>query len=190
MNIHIAPRARPRLPLGAAADAPALALGRAHEATGPAARAFAALAAGRLRGPVLWIRPAWRREALHPEGLRAFFDPARLVEARPDRPADLLWCAEEALRSGAAPLVVAEPEAPPGLTPLRRLQLAAEAGGRTGGDPPLLLLLPPEPGTAGAVESRWRCAPLPSQGGAPRWRFSRAEGKAGPPLDWVAAAPS
>lgn len=187
------PRARPLLRLGDAPGAPALALGRAHEATGPAARVFAALAAGRLSGPVLWLRLAWRREALHPEGLLPFFDPGRLAEARPHRAPDLLWCAEEALRSGAVPLVIAEPEAPPALTPLRRLQLAAEAGGATGaaaGRPPLLLLLPPEPGTAGAVESRWRCDPLPAHGGPPRWRFARAQGKAGPPLDWETEAPA
>ncbi|MFN3260873.1 MAG: ImuA family protein [Pikeienuella sp.] len=183
MNISrgFAPALRPLLPLGPGAPglAPHLALGRAHEATGPAAAIFAALTAGRLSGPVLWIRPGWRRDSLHPEGLLPFFDPSRLVLAAPARGADILWAAEEALRSGAAPLVVAEPEAPPGLTPLRRLQLAAEAGGN-----PLCLLLPPEAGSSGAVESRWRCAPLPARGGPPRWRFERAPGKAGPPLVW------
>ncbi len=180
MNISrgFAPALRPLLPLGPD-RAPGLALGRAHEATGPAAAVFAALAAGRLSGPVLWIRPGWRRDSLHPEALPPFFDPSRLVLTAPMRGADILWTAEEALRSGAAPLVVAEPEAAPGLTPLRRLQLAAEAGGN-----PLCLLLPPEAGSSGAVESRWRCAPLPSRGGKPRWRFERAPGKAGPPLTW------
>lgn len=179
MNLSrgFAPALRPLLPLGE--GAPGLALGRAHEATGPAAAVFAALAAGRLSGPVLWIRPGWRRDSLHPEGLLPFFDPSRLVLAQPMRGADILWVAEEALRSGAAPLVVAEPEAAPGLTPLRRLQLAAEAGRN-----PLCLLLPPEAGSSGAVESRWRCAPLPACGGPPRWRFERAPGKAGPPLAW------
>ncbi len=244
----------PRPTLTLAPDGPGLALGRAHEACGPAAIVFAALAAGRTLGPVLWIRPARGAGALNPEGLARFFDPARLVIASADRPADILWTAEEALRSGAAPLVVAEPAEPPALTPLRRLQLAAEAGGeaarrlaaaplaegagsgrrpddpsrpesRGGGldglpntsrgrdqgreapartpppgrAPPLCLLISPRPGTAGAVESRWLCAPLPASGcdasgcdaprdGAPgyaaRWRFERIYAKAAPPLIW------
>ncbi|MEM7524169.1 MAG: hypothetical protein AAF360_10515 [Pseudomonadota bacterium] len=194
---------------------PTLALGRAHEATGPAALAFAALIAAALSGPILWVRPAWARSALNPEGLAAFFDPARLVTAHADRPLDILWAAEEALRSGAAPFVVAEAAEPPALTPLRRLQLAAEAGGDAakaigaGGRPPLCLLLPPAPGRSGAVETRWRCDPSPSSGpGAatgedrpyppqhgdapggfhttPRWRFERTYAKGGAPMIWEA----
>lgn len=182
MNIHLSRKPRPLLSLGPAA--PDLALGRVHEATGPSATVFAALVAGRLSGPVLWLRPAWDRAELNPEGLAPLFDPARLVVARCPRPLDILWSAEEALRSGAVALVVAEPAEPPGLTPLRRLQLAAEAGGEGAARPPLGLLLPPVRGTAGAVESRWRCDPLPAANGPPRWRFARAEGKAGPPLVW------
>ena len=226
-------RPRPLLSLGS--GAPDMALGRAHEATGPAAIVFAALIAGRMRGPVLWARPAARHGALNPEGLSAFFDPSRLVIGHVDRPVDILWTAEEALRSGAAPLVVAEVAEPPALTPLRRLQLAAEAGGEAArrlsggalaappetssqnadhfGDssdyrrnrrtdvksethaPPLCILISPRAGSAGAVESRWRCAPLPAWGAAPatdsspappRWRFERIYGKSGPPLVWEA----
>lgn len=199
-------KSRPALSLAdpAGAPGPSLALGRAHEATGPAAVIFAALVAARLTGPVLWVRPDWARHALNPEGLAPFFDPARLVIAAAPRALDILWTAEEALRSGAAPLVVAEAVEPPGLTPLRRLQLAAEAGGESGGEigggrnaavPPLCLILPPRPGSAGAVESRWRCAPLPAWGpegtaAPPRWLFERAYGKSGPPLQWRAAGAS
>ena len=55
-------RPRPLLSLGS--GAPDMALGRAHEATGPAAIVFAALIAGRMRGPVLWARPAARLRTL------------------------------------------------------------------------------------------------------------------------------
>lgn len=188
-NMQLSRAPRPMLTL--APGGPGLALGRVHEATGPAAPVFAALAAGRMAaGPVLWIRPDWMRSALNPEGLAAFFDPARLVIARCPRPLDILWSAEAALRSGAAPTVIAEPVEPPGLTPLRRLQLAAEAGGEAGARPPLGLLLPPRAGAAGAVESRWRCAPLPAwaTGARPRWRFERLYGKSGPPLTWDTGA--
>ncbi|MEM7269837.1 MAG: hypothetical protein AAF401_11355 [Pseudomonadota bacterium] len=186
MQLSRAPR--PMLSLGPAA--PDLALGRAHEATGSAARVFAALVAGRMNGPVIWIRPAWDGAALNPEGLSEFFDPARLVIAHCPRPLDILWSAEEALRSGAVPLVIAEAAEPPALTPLRRLQLAAEAGGENAKRPPLCLILPPRAGTAGAIESRWRCASSPSWavGERPRWRFERLYGKSGPPLTWETGA--
>ena len=189
MNIQLGDKPRPQLSLGPAA--PSLSLGRAHEATGPAAQVFAALIAGRLTGPVLWLRRAWEREALSPEGLLPFFDPARLVVAACPRPLDILWSAEEALRSGAAPFVIAEVAEPPSLTPLRRLQLAAETGGTLAKRPPLCLLLPPRAGSAGAVESRWFCRPIASwaHGQPASWRFERAYGKSGPPLTWDIAAP-
>ncbi|MDG1208750.1 MAG: hypothetical protein P8Q48_03890 [Paracoccaceae bacterium] len=182
MNLSRKPR--PQLSLGPAA--PDLALGRMHEATGPSAVIFAALAAGRLTGPILWARPAWEGGVLNPEGLAPLFDPTRLVVASCPRPLDILWTAEEALRSGAVQMVVAETAEPPALTPLRRLQLAAEAGGANTKRPPLGLILPPRAGTAGAVESRWRCRPSPAwaSGQPARWRFERSYGKSGPPLVW------
>lgn len=184
---------RPRIALapderGVDADpVPSLTLGRAHEVTGPSALVFAAMVAGRLEGPILWTRPSWAATALHPEGCSPFFDPSRLVIAAAPRPLDALWTAEEALRSGAAPLVVAETTEPPALTPLRRLQLAAEAGGEASrGAPPLCLIISPTPGTAGAVESRWFCEPEPAwrEGAPARWRFARTYAKAAPPCVW------
>ena len=108
----------------------ALARPRAHEATGPARAVFALLAAARLTGPVLWLTP--RRSAERPfgDGLSAFLDPSRLVLARTRKPIDSLWAAEEALRSGQVPLVVADLPDPPNLTSVRRLHLAAESGAR------------------------------------------------------------
>jgi protein ImuA len=193
----------PRPLLRLAPGGPALALGRAHEASGPARRVFAALAAGRLAGPVLWILGGRSPGRLDPEGLLAFFDPSRLVVARCPHGAEALWAAEEALRSGAVALTVLEPAAPPGLTPVRRLQLAAGAGAAAGGAmagagaaPPLCLILTPEVGSAAAVETRWRAEPLPgwarsaAPGGGPaRWRFALLRDKAGPPAAWEAVAP-
>ncbi|MEO1686960.1 MAG: hypothetical protein AAFU61_03550 [Pseudomonadota bacterium] len=164
-------RPSPRLVFGPGA---ALAGGRAHEVCGPARRSFAAMAAGLTEiasasggqgagGPILWIRAPGRDGRLGPDGLSAFFNPGRLVVAAPRRAEDAPWCAEEALRSGACGLVVAELDAPLRLTPVRRLHLAAQAGAEAaaalGAPPPLALLLTGGAGGCEGVETRWHMTP-------------------------------
>ncbi|MEL6769075.1 MAG: hypothetical protein AAFP17_17990 [Pseudomonadota bacterium] len=133
----------------------ALAAGRVHEACGAGRLAFALALAGEGRGPVLWIADATRRDRPCPAGIARFFDPARLVLARPTGLVAALQVMEETLRSGAAPLVVAELEAAPDLTQSRRLQLAAGTGGGHG-----LCLVPENRLATNAAETRWRCRPL------------------------------
>lgn len=155
--------------------------GRVHELCGPARVVLAAMLMGRCEGPVLWIAPAWQGERLSPDGLAAFADPGRLVMAQARRGEDMLWAMEEALRSGAMPLVVAELAEVPGLTPVRRLNLAAESGaeaaGTRRGTAPLGLMLTPGAGGAAGVESRWRMGFLPSASGLLEggevWRLER-----------------
>ena len=95
--------------------------GRVHEATGPGRRVFAAALAGRLAGPVLWIQEGRERDRLCPQGLLPFLAPDRLVLARPAGALAVRQAAEEALRSGAVGLVVAELAEAPDLTVSRRL---------------------------------------------------------------------
>ncbi len=133
-------------------DGISLRTGRVHEACGPAARSFAAALCGASKGPVLWIT-ARSGEILCPQGLAGFFDPGRLIVVACAWPRDVLWTAEEALRSGAAPVVIAE--CAPDLTASRRLQLAAEAGDGIG------LCLIGEDTVYNAAETRWRCTPQP-----------------------------
>ena len=90
-----------------------LARARAHEATGPARTVFALLAAGRLPGPVLWLQSTWSTDRLMGDGIRRFLDPGRLVFGRARTPLEMLWAAEEALRTGRMPLVVVELPIPP-----------------------------------------------------------------------------
>lgn len=139
-------------------DLGTLVAGRVHEATGSGRRIFALALAARLTGPVLWVQDATARDALYGPGIARFFDPARLIVARPVGRIQILQVVEEALRSGAASLVVAEIEAAPDLTASRRLQLAAGTGGGRG-----LVLVPEHRLCTNAAETRWRCTPQPGR---------------------------
>ena len=167
--------------------------GRVHEFCGPARVNLAAMILRESQGPVIWIAPAWQAERIYTAGLVSYADPARLIYARARRPEDLLWAAEEALRSGAAPIVIAELPELPGLTPVRRLHLAAESGSELarhrGGLPPLGLLLTPGMGGAQGVESRWHLAPRPSAttliDTQEAWGLSRLRARMEPPAVWA-----
>lgn len=172
---------RHRITLGADV---ALAAGRVHEACGTARRSFAMWLAGQMQGPVLWILPGWERDRLNPDGMMAFADPDRFLFAEPGRAEDVLWCMEEALRSGAAPLVVADLPQPPGLVAVRRLHLAAEAGGSQTA-PPLGLLLTPGDGGAPGIETRWHMTPA-HEGRARRWHLECRRARTAPPCTWTA----
>ncbi|WP_224815549.1 ImuA family protein [Hasllibacter sp. MH4015] len=156
---------------------------RAHEACGTARRRFALWLAQACTDPIIWIRPDWHPDRLHMAGARADVDPGRVVLVNCCRPADLLWCAEEGLRSGLLPLVVVDLPEPPGLTPVRRLHLAAETGSERTGRAPLCLLLTPGDGGAAGVESRWRLSPA-HQSDTPTWSLSRLRARDAPPAEW------
>lgn len=170
----------------------ALRRGRVHELCGPSRVMLAARIMARTQGPVVWIRPGWAAERLNAAGLQPLADPARLILVQADRDETLLWAAEEGLRAGAAPLVVAELLSPPALTPIRRLHLAAEAGAeaarRDGVTAPLGLILLPGTGGAQGVESRWHMAPAPSR--ALLWSdegsftLTRLRARLLPPASW------
>lgn len=163
-----------------------VARGRAHEVTGPSRGIFALFVARRMSGQVLWLQLAWTRDRLMGDGVQPIMDPCRLVIGRGRDANDLLWCAEEALRSGLMPLVVAELPAPPTLTAVRRLHLAAEAGAEAQGTAPLALLLTPEPGGTAGVETRWRLAPAPGWAvdGRARWQLRRLRARMAPEAAW------
>ena len=159
-------------------DPDALVAARVHEAAGPGRQVFAAALAGRLAGAVLWVQEARRAEGLYPPGLAVFFDPARLILARPAGALAVLQVMEEALRSGAAPLVVGEMAEAPDLTASRRLQLAAGTGGGRG-----LCLMPEGRLRSNAAETRWLCRPVPGEGDA-RQHWELVKSKRGRLGDW------
>jgi protein ImuA len=166
----------------------ALRLGRVHEFCGPARRTLALRVAARLDGPVIWVRPGWQAERLNPEGVVGLgVEPARLIFVDPRKVDDILWSAEESLRAGAVALVVCELHSLPGLTPVRRLHLAAEAGAQVradhGGKAPLGLLLAQARGGVPGVESRWYMT-CTHKADAQGWRLERRRARTAPPMAW------
>ncbi|MDF0599155.1 hypothetical protein P1J78_00290 [Psychromarinibacter sp. C21-152] len=182
-----APRASARAALAALPVLGELSLpmGRAHEICGDARRTLAALVAARTEGPVFWIVPSWVPERPNPEAVLHLFDPGRLVFLEPKRAEDLLWCLEEVLRAGVVSLAVADLPAPPGLTAVRRLHLAAETGAEEEGvPPPLGLLLTPGTGGAPGVETRWQMQAAHGPGGVRAWHLHRLRARTAPVASW------
>lgn len=160
-----------------------LARARVHEAHGPARHTLALLLARAMEGPVFWVAPLWFPERLYPLGLANLgVNPGRITFVHARHATDILWTLEEILRSGAVPLVVGDLPGPPGLTPMRRMQLAAEAGAEARGAPPLGLILTPTGNAAGA-ESRWKMTPAhsPERHG---WELTRERARSDPPATW------
>lgn len=159
--------------------------GRIHELCGGARRRLALKVAGALQGPVFWIRPAWGTGQLNPEGMLGLIDPSRILFLTAKRPEDLLWVMEESLRAGPVPLTVADLPAPPGLTAVRRLHLAAETGAREGSTVPLGLILTPDQGGAPGVESRWSLNSDYKAGGRESWKLARLRARMQPEKSWT-----
>lgn len=161
--------------------------GRVHEICGPARATAAVWVMAGVEGPVIWIAGPEVRDRLHPQGLAALTDPGRVIFVDPRRGQDVLWSMEEVLRAGVVPLVVAELPAPPALTPVRRLTLAAEAGAAVAGLAPTGLILTPGAGGAAGVESRWYLAPR-HRGADRAWALERRRARLEPPCAWTVRA--
>lgn len=152
---------------------------RTHEVCGAGAYAFASIVCGMSNGPVIWISPSHQQEHLHPAGVAQFCKPDQFIYATGKTHTDVLWMTEEALRSGAVRVVVAQITKAVDLTAGRRLQLAAEAGKTLG------VFLIPEGMGSNATETRWRCSPYFDTGDSTLHRWQSIKNKTGTLGDWV-----
>ena len=152
---------------------------RAHEVCGAGAFVFASIVCGISNGSALWILQSHQQEHLHPDGVAPFCKPDRLVYASGKTQTDVLWMAEEALRSGAVKVVVAQLNKPVDLTAGRRLQLAAEAGKTLG------VFIIPEGMGSNAAETRWRCSPHFDARDSTLHRWQLIKNKSGTLGDWA-----
>jgi len=182
---HLISRTRPHRPEAGQRFVGDLELikGRVHEFCGSARRTLAMTLATRTQGRIIWIRAGWVPDLLNMDGVQSYINPGRLTFVTCRRPEDILWSMEEVLRSGAVPLVITEVPGYPALTPIRRLHLAAETGGREGDYTPLGIVLTPsltgQDGGAQGVETRWRLAP-----NGPNWHLSRLRARTAPVAHW------
>jgi protein ImuA len=169
-----------------------LALGALHEVMeegehGALAALFVAGILARRPGPVLWCLA--RRDLFAPALACVGLHPDRVLYAETWREGEVLAAMEEALRHPGLAGVVGE-TGRLGLTPSRRLLLAAEASGipafavRRG-------RADPEPN---AAVTRWRIAPAPSDPvpaglGRARWRVELLRARGAEPRGWLLGAP-
>ncbi len=130
---------------------------RAHEVCGPGALPFALAMAARVAGAVMFVDALHERDQIYPFGAGRFVDMARVLSVRGTSQDDILWIAEEALRSGCVPVVIAHITKEISLTAGRRLQLAAEVGKSLG------LFIVPEGMGSNAAETRWYCQAVRAQ---------------------------
>ena len=178
-----------------------LALGALHEVAGGASGAIHGAAAAlftagvlaRTHGQILWC--VSRRDLFAPALAQAGLHPDRVIYAEAGSDTAILACFEEGLRHGGLAGVVAE-VAKLGMTPSRRLQLAAEATGTVG----IAIRRwrrqteAADFGQPTASTTRWRvtalpASPLPVPGvGRPRWQVELIRARAGESADFEVEA--
>ena len=145
------------------------------------------------RRPLLWcrlVREVREYGNLYGHGIAAMGLPRhRFVTVTLKRPVEALWVAEEALKSGAVSVVIADVDTKhTSLTATRRLSLAAQTGKAAG----LMIFTTPQ-SVATASHSRWiasasRSQPPPYDLNAPgrsSWNLELVRARGGRPGVWV-----
>lgn len=152
--------------------------GRVHEVIGAGADIFCLSVAARHRRDTIWIGLNRDIKTICPSGIFDQVSPERLLCVEGISRGELLWAAEQALRSEGAFCVVLDMPDRLSLRESRRLQLAAEQGGGIG-----LVQVKGEPMTS-AAQTRWACYPVSDTG--PAWDWRCIKGKNGEAGRWLA----
>jgi len=155
--------------------------GRVHEILGTASDSFAVMMATKVTGPIVWI--GCRRDVgtITPTALKSFIDPTRVVLTEGTSRKEVLWAAEQVLRSKGAALTIIQLSLGPDLKESRRLQLAAEQGRGLG------LILIEKRAQSSAAQTRWTCEPTLSMNTPAndtaltgQWLWELTKNKSGP----------
>lgn len=151
--------------------------GRIHEVQGTSADGFAAAMIAKAGGSSLW---AGRRRDIHslsPNALLRYFDVSKLTLTECLTRKEILWAADQALRSKGFESVVLQLHQGPNFNESRRLQIAAEAGRSTG------LVIINGHAQSSAAQSRWQCTPLKTTTSAAAndhiWQWDCTKNKSG-----------
>ena len=161
-----------------------LAWNRVHECKGASKIIFALWLAQKVKGTILWINEAHNQQTLNPDGIYPYVNPARFLFANIRHKEDILWCTEEAMRYAACPLIIVNISSfNPGLTPIRRINLA---GGKTKENVMVILLTSDKYEGVQGVETRWNMAPIHDDTNLKRkWRLQRLKARMAPPKLWA-----
>ena len=160
-----------------------LAWNRVHECKGPSKIIFALWLAQIVNGTILWISEAHNQQTLNPDGIYPYVNPAQFLFAKMRHKEDILWSIEEAMRSAACPLIVVDISSfNPGLTPIRRINLA---GREIQENVMAVFLTSDEYEGIQGVETRWHMAPIHDDINLKRkWRLERLKARIAPPKFW------
>lgn len=153
--------------------------GRIHEVCGSARHSLAAAVCGMAAGAIMWIDESGQTEQVLPSGFLPYFNPSRSIFVHAPTTLDLLWMAEECLRSKTTPTVIAHLSQPLNFTQGRRLQLAAEAGKSLG------LFLVPKGMGSNVAETRWRCTPYFDESDSTLQHWQLIKNKSGTISNWI-----
>ena len=163
-----------RLPIGVTLERV-----RVHEVTGLSADSFAAAVIFETVGPVVWIGRSRDVYSVYPPAISTFFDPKRLITTECLSRKEVLWAAEQALRSKGSDGVIVQLRQGPNLKASRRLQLAAELGCTLG------LILIDKCAQSSAAQTRWRCDPVSSKSAKDNgWVWAMTKNKGGKTGRW------
>ena len=159
-----------------------LKLGRTHEIVGRSSDGFACAAIAKSKGPAIWIGRHIDIRSLSPLALSRYFNPSRLTLAECVCRKEILWAAEQALRSDGFEVVIFQLKQGPNLSESRRLQLASEKGGSLG------LSIIERGAQSSAAQTRWQCDPAAMNDTEiihPVWRWTLTKNKSGQLGEWL-----